>query len=82
MNPIPRVTLLYKLVDGIAPRSFGLNVARLACLPEQVVQRAAQVSAQMEHGEDEGLVARLREAVEQGDASRVLSLYTEAGGGV
>lgn len=76
---IPQVTLLYKLVDGIAPRSFGLNVARLARLPEGVVQRAAQVSAQLEHGEkqeEQDLVAQLRTAVARGDAARVLELHT------
>ena len=33
-----RVTLLYRLVDGACPHSFGFNAGRLAGLPEQVVQ--------------------------------------------
>ena len=32
---------LYKLVPGVAHRSFGLNVARLAELPGSVLQLAA-----------------------------------------
>ena len=34
------VTFLYKLVPGVAPSSFGLNVARMAGLPPSVVARA------------------------------------------
>ena len=36
------VTFLYKLRAGPCPRSFGLNVARLAGMPEPVVKRAAE----------------------------------------
>ena len=36
-----RVLFLYKLVPGVAHRSFGLNVARLAELPGSVLQLAA-----------------------------------------
>ena len=44
----PKITFLFKLVPGIADRSFGLNVARMAHLPAKVVQRAAVKAAQME----------------------------------
>ena len=30
------VTFLYKLVEGACPNSFGMNVGRLAGLPQQV----------------------------------------------
>lgn len=46
---IPRITFLYKLVPGVADRSFGLNVARMAHLPPSVVDRAAQQAAHLEH---------------------------------
>lgn len=40
-----RVTFLYKLVPGPCPKSFGINVARLAELPPEVsVSRIANVS--------------------------------------
>ncbi|VDB88830.1 unnamed protein product [Peniophora sp. CBMAI 1063] len=39
------LTFLYKLVDGIATGSFGTHVATLAGVPEDVVDRAAVVSA-------------------------------------
>lgn len=44
----PKITFLFKLVPGIADRSFGLNVARMAHLPAKVVQRAAVKAAEME----------------------------------
>ena len=45
---IPRITFFYKLIPGLADRSFGLNVARLALLPESVVQNAARKAAEMQ----------------------------------
>eukprot|EP00887_Chlorella_sp_A99_P004262 scaffold15.g4262.t1 len=41
----PRITFLYKLVEGVAPASFGLNVARMAGLPASVCARAAHQAA-------------------------------------
>ena len=35
-----KVTFLYKIKDGRADRSYGINVARLAKLPESVLDRA------------------------------------------
>ena len=48
---VPHITFLYKLVRGVARRSFGLNVARLAGLPEKVVAAAARHAAALEEGE-------------------------------
>eukprot|EP00887_Chlorella_sp_A99_P007330 scaffold2.g7330.t1 len=45
---VEEVTFLYKLTDGSCPRSYGVNVARLAGLPDAVVRRAAEVSEQVE----------------------------------
>ncbi|KPV75658.1 uncharacterized protein RHOBADRAFT_52699 [Rhodotorula graminis WP1] len=56
----PRITFLYKLVDGLASASHGLNVARLAEIPEQVVQRAKDKGLEMERVERER-TARRRE---------------------
>jgi len=44
---MPQVTFLYKMIEGIASSSFGLNVARLAQLPESVVRRAAHKADEM-----------------------------------
>jgi DNA mismatch repair protein MSH6 len=39
-----QLVFLYKLVDGVAAGSFGTHVARLAGVPELVVQRADGLS--------------------------------------
>ena len=42
-NSMPaKVTFLYKAVKGVAAPSYGLNVARMAGVPEGVVRRAAE----------------------------------------
>ena len=43
------ITFLYQLVKGCAGRSYGLNVARLADIPADVVKAAAQKSHDLEH---------------------------------
>jgi DNA mismatch repair protein MSH6 len=43
-----RVTFLYALREGACPKSYGVNVARLAGLPESVLKLAAEKSAEME----------------------------------
>lgn len=42
------ISFLYRLVSGISPRSFGLHVARMAGLPEDVVLDAEKVSCHYE----------------------------------
>lgn len=78
----PQVTLLYKLVAGMAPRSFGLNVARLARLPEGVVDQAARIATQLEEGvqrvrQERAVVGRLRDAVQGGDGGTLVALQQE-----
>ncbi|RLN74936.1 hypothetical protein BBJ28_00021883 [Nothophytophthora sp. Chile5] len=43
-----KVTFLYKLEDGMCPKSYGINVAMLAKLPEEVIECAAKKSEQFE----------------------------------
>ena len=45
---VPQITFLYKLIPGVADRSFGLNVARMAHLPTTVVDRAAEQAEHLE----------------------------------
>ena len=45
---LPEITFLYKLTPGLADRSFGLNVARMASLPESAVRKAAVKADEME----------------------------------
>ena len=42
------IEFLYKLVPGVAHRSFGLNVARMAGLPRSLVRRAGVKAREME----------------------------------
>ena len=48
-----RVTFLYKYTAGACPKSYGLNVARLARLPESIILRAAEKSAEFEKAVEE-----------------------------
>ena len=43
---ISQLTFLYKLIDGAAKSSFGSHVAKLAGVPDSVVERADVVSAE------------------------------------
>jgi len=42
------ITFLYTLGPGSCPKSFGINVAKLAGLPEEVLANAKRVSAEFE----------------------------------
>ncbi|KAK4157840.1 muts domain V-domain-containing protein [Chaetomidium leptoderma] len=42
------ITFLYQVADGVAHRSYGLNVARLAHIPRRVLDVAARKSREME----------------------------------
>ena len=45
------VTFLYEVGEGVAHRSYGLNVAKLAGLPKSLLDEAAKRSSQMEQQE-------------------------------
>ena len=53
------VVFLHEVGKGAADRSYGVQVARLAGLPEAVVARAKQVLHQLEEGEVSGKADRL-----------------------
>ncbi|KAI9022317.1 muts domain V-domain-containing protein [Phycomyces nitens] len=48
VNGIPSVVFLYKLVQGVSKKSYGLNTARLAGLPKQILVKAKAKSDEME----------------------------------
>jgi DNA mismatch repair protein MutS len=57
------VIFLRRIVEGGVSRSYGIQVARLAGLPEEVVSRAREVLANLEKGElDEKGMPRLAHA--------------------
>ncbi len=49
------VTFLYRIQEGKADKSYGINVARLARLPECVLERSKQILHQLENKQDENL---------------------------
>ena len=53
------VVFLHEVGKGAADRSYGVQVARLAGLPDAVVQRAKDVLHQLEAGETSGKAERL-----------------------
>ena len=42
------VVFLRKVIDGVADRSYGVQVARLAGIPEPVLERAREILANLE----------------------------------
>ena len=52
-----QLVLLFKLVPGVTPSSFGMNVARLAGVPEHVVAHAERLAADLN---ETGSVLRVR----------------------
>ncbi|MFN4271910.1 MAG: DNA mismatch repair protein MutS [Aliihoeflea sp.] len=53
------VVFLHEVARGAADRSYGVQVARLAGLPEAVVERAREVLRMLEEGETSGRAARI-----------------------
>lgn len=76
------VTFLYKLEDGAVDRSYGLNVARLARLPESIIKRAHVMSQRFEHAFERHLRKRLLEEMQQvclsGDVKRLREAVVRA----
>ena len=59
-----QVTFLYTLTKGACPKSYGVNVARLAGLPDEVVKRASSFATQLEeqhHSQVLSMPLQLRE---------------------
>ena len=56
---LEEVTFLYKLCPGACPKSYGVNVARLAGMPESVLQRASARSAELELTFEESVKAQV-----------------------
>ena len=71
------VTFLYEVGEGVAHRSYGLNVAKLAGLPKALIERAAGESAKMESEERRRRLGFLSKAMEDtlaGDGERLEQL--------
>ncbi len=53
------ILFLRKIVEGGADRSYGIHVARLAGLPGDVLTRAAEVLARLEHGSVQDIAGQM-----------------------
>lgn len=51
-----KVVFLYRIVPGGTDRSYGIQVARLAGLPEQVIRRAREILATLESNDQKVVV--------------------------
>lgn len=57
------VTFLYEVGDGVAHRSYGLNVAKLAGLPNSLLEEASRRSKQMEDEESRRRLTHMSQLV-------------------
>jgi len=76
------IIFLRRIVEGGTSRSYGIQVARLAGLPEEVVARAREVLANLEKGElDEKGLPRLASGKEGGreQGADQLNLFGQRG---
>ncbi|KAL2857854.1 muts domain V-domain-containing protein [Aspergillus pseudoustus] len=74
------ITFLYEVGEGVAHRSYGLNVARLANLPSSMLEMAKEKSAQLEEKirrrQLAGLVTTVGEVLGTGDESMIERLIS------
>jgi len=75
-NEEHNITFLYTLADGACPASFGINVAKLAGLPNQVLASAKGKSTAFEQemsatDNGPGCVREIVAAIEADDIARV-----------
>jgi DNA mismatch repair ATPase MutS len=66
------VTFLYKLIDGISEKSYGMNVAAMAGVPHDVVAKAETAARDFEIG------SRLARSLEQSGQGREVSLALQS----
>jgi len=73
-----RIAFLRKIVEGAADKSYGIQVARLAGMPGEVVVRAKEILANLEEGEfaetGQPKIARRRKR-KPGDNSTQMDLF-------
>ncbi|KAL0389708.1 UNVERIFIED_CONTAM: DNA mismatch repair protein MSH6 [Sesamum calycinum] len=74
---LEEVTFLYKLTPGACPKSYGVNVARLAGLPDSVLQKATAKSQEFEGSCGKMLGANLSSQRWQDKASLVIKNLEE-----
>lgn len=72
-NEAEGVVFLYKIVKGGVDRSYGIEVAKLAGLPDQVVSKARQILVDLEEGShQEAIRAELEDPTKRIPADQML----------
>lgn len=59
------VVFLHKVKQGAADKSYGVHVAKLAHMPEEIIERAQSLLQQFEAGTKELIVSTVEEEIEQ-----------------
>jgi DNA mismatch repair protein MutS len=73
------VLFLRSVIEGAASRSYGIEVARLAGLPDSIIARARQILGNLEQGElDESGMARIARSPEGGRPVAQMNLFMPA----
>lgn len=73
-----RIIFLRKVVPGGADESYGVDVARLAGLPEEVIVRAKQILQELEEKEQKDLERKRRRISLKSKKAHQLPLFTPA----
>ena len=75
-----RIRFMRKILPGAADKSYGIQVGRLAGLPDRVVDRASEILANLEDSElneaGQPLIAEQRSRKKKSDDSQ-MSLFGE-----
>ena len=75
------IIFLRKIVEGGTNRSYGIQVARLAGIPQQVIDRAKEILLNLERGEFDATgmpkIARTKNAAGKPKPSAQLSLFAQ-----
>lgn len=70
-----KITFLYKVAEGPMDKSYGINVARLANLPDELLQRASEILELLEQNKiDYGQVAKKIERKEDSESTLIKEL--------
>ena len=75
------IVFLRKIIPGGADKSYGIQVARLAGVPEAVLKRAREISEELSENDIAERAGRVQQAVEQVRRAAIpeqLTLFTEA----
>jgi len=71
------VLFLRQVIEQPASRSYGIEVARLAGLPDSIIDRAREILSNLEQGElDDSGQARLAHARQREKPSQQMSLFS------